>query len=134
MARSLAILMLLALTARAAADVRADYLLHCGGCHLAQGQGAPPRVPTLRDELGWLLATQEGRDYLVRVPGASQAPVSDAQLTSIMNWVLRSFNPATLPDGFEGLSDAEVASARRRVLADPARERKRLWDLYRNDG
>ena len=33
-------------------DVRANYLFSCRGCHLADGRGVPPDVPTLRDTLG----------------------------------------------------------------------------------
>ena len=111
----------------AAADPRADYYLHCGGCHLPNGAGNPPEVPTLRDALGRLAAVQAGRDYLVRVPGASQAPVSDARLAAIVNWVLTEFNGATLDDDFAPLEADEVGSARRRVLADPLKYRAALW-------
>ena len=114
------------------ADERAIYMLHCGGCHLADGRGTPPEVPSLRDELGRIIQVDGGRGYLVRVPGASQAPVSDQELADIVNWILTEFNAATLASDFTALTVAEVADARQRTLADPLKFRERLWQRYRN--
>ncbi len=81
---------LLAFATPARADTRTDYLLHCSGCHLPDGSGAPDDVPSLRDGLGWIVSVAEGRGYLVRVPGSSQAMLNDAELAAVINWVLAS--------------------------------------------
>jgi hypothetical protein len=112
------------------ADPRADYLLHCGGCHLPDGRGAPPEVPTLINTLGPIADSAEGRDYLVRVPGASQTPLSDEQLAQVMNWVLTNFNAETLNRNFQPLSGREVGKSRQRILADPIKRRQTLWPDY----
>ena len=112
------------------ADPRTDYLLHCSGCHLPDGHGAPPEVPTLVGTLGPIVASEEGRGYIVRVPGASQTPLTDEQLAQVMNWVLATFNADTLATDFKPLTGSEVGKARRRVLADPVRFRKTLWPDY----
>jgi mono/diheme cytochrome c family protein len=112
---------------------RVNYLLHCGGCHLPDGRGVPPEVPSLRAGLGRLTALPDGRRYLARVPGASQAPLSDAELTAVLNWILLTFSADTLPEDFTPLVADEVASARADVLADPLRERERLWSRYQSD-
>ena len=112
------------------ADPRADYLLHCAGCHRPSGAGLPPDVPTLVGELGRLVEIPEGREYLVRVPGASQAPVSDQRLAAIINWILREFNAETLPDGFVPFSAAEVSRGRGNTLADPMKFRRKFWGDY----
>ena len=114
----------------AKADPRADYLLHCGGCHLPDGSGAPPDVPKLTDTLGRIVQSQEGRDYVVRVPGATQTPLTDQQLADVMNWVLKTFNADTLSPDFEPLTGEEVKAARKRVLADPLKLRQELWPDY----
>jgi len=106
---------------------RVAYLLHCGGCHLSDGRGNPPEVPDLRHELGRIITLPGGRDYLLRVPGASQAPVSDAQLADIMNWVLSEFNRSTLPKKFSPYTESEVSASRPNVLTDPLKHRARLW-------
>lgn len=114
----------------APADPKADYLLHCGGCHRPDGTGVPPSVPPLADALGRIAATAEGRDYIVRVPGASQTPLSDESLAAVMNWVLLTFNADTLPAAFEPLTGREVGRSRKNVLADPQKMREALWPDY----
>jgi hypothetical protein len=109
------------------ADPRADYLLHCGGCHLPDGAGVPPEVPSLQAEIGRLVATPAGRDYIARVPGASQVPISDAKLAEVLNWVLFTFNAKSLPAGFSALTADEVGRSRRNVLADPEKYRQQFW-------
>jgi cytochrome c553 len=53
------------------ADPRSDYLMHCAGCHLADGSGLPPEVPSLAGPLGRIVSSPAGRDYVARVPGAA---------------------------------------------------------------
>lgn len=101
---------------------RVDYLLHCGGCHLADGKGNPPNVPTL-DDLEEIISTPIGRDYVARVPGASQVPISDQALADVFNWILVTTTDAE----FEPLTAEEVGSSRRRVLADPVGYRQQFW-------
>jgi mono/diheme cytochrome c family protein len=121
---------LLALATPVQADTRSDYLLHCAGCHLSDGSGAPDDVPSLRDDLGKIVTVSDGRGYLVRVPGSSQAMLDDARLAAVINWVLTEFNSATLADDFEPLTAKEVKSARRDVLMDPLKFRAQLWRDY----
>ena len=125
------LVLLLAFAAAVQADTRADYLLNCGGCHLSDGSGAPGGVPSIRDDLGRIITVAEGRGYLVRVPGSSQAQLDDAELAAVINWVLTEFNSATLPDDFEPLTAEEVQEARRDVLMDPLKFRAELWRSYK---
>jgi len=122
--------------AYAVADPRINYLLHCSGCHLPNGESAPPEVPSLRDQLGAIASSSVGRDYLARVPGAAQTPLSDSELAEVLNWVLREFNAQSLPESFVPLTASEVAQSRQNVLVDPEGYRKRLWpsseDVNRN--
>jgi len=107
-------------------EVRANYLLACRGCHLADGSGVPPEVPSLKNTLSQFTASPEGRSYLVRVPGASQSRLNDAQLAEVINWVLTEFNADTLPDAFVPFTASEVTLARKQILADPVRLRLSL--------
>ena len=122
-------LLLAALTTTTAAaddEARTNYLLHCRGCHMPNGTGVPPYVPTLINELGRIVATPKGREYVVRVPGVSQANLSDADLAVVLNWVLTEFNAETLPRDFTPYSASEVAAARAKVLPDPLGYRQAL--------
>jgi mono/diheme cytochrome c family protein len=122
------LLLLFALSARA--DAEKNYLLHCSGCHLPNGIGDPPNAPTLRDTIGKIVATPEGRDYIIRVPGSAQTPMSDEQLADVLNWMLTEFNSDTLPNNFKPLSAKEVSKSRDRILADPLKYRARFWPDY----
>ena len=106
--------------------VRNNYLLACRGCHLADGSGVPPAVPSLRNTLGSFAATEKGRSYLVRVPGVLQSRLNDRQLAEVINWVLTEFNAETLPADFRRFTESEVAELRKDVLADPGSMRDQL--------
>jgi mono/diheme cytochrome c family protein len=112
------------------ADPKADYLLHCSGCHMPDGTGLTDVVPTLHDTMGRIVTEPEGRSYIVRVPGVSQAPISDRKLTEVLNWVLTEFSSDTLPTNFKPLTVKEVERARSRLLADPLKYRAELFPDY----
>lgn len=123
-----AALLLLALSLPAAADdaARTNYLYACRGCHLADGSGVPPEVPSLRETLGGLASSRTGRDYLVQVPGVLQSRLDDREVAEVLNWVLLEMNPRSLPADFAPLTEQEVAVARARILADPVGYRRGL--------
>ncbi len=73
--------------------VTEDYILNCSACHGLDGKGTPGVTPSLLD-VGRLLALPGGRSYLARVPGVSQAPLSDARLARLLNWVLERYSGA----------------------------------------
>ena len=123
------LLISLLLVDTAFADSRADYLLHCGGCHLPNGRGIPPEVPTLHDEIGVIVGVPRGREYLVRVPGAAQSQIDNAGLAQIINWILAEFNADTLPEDFKPLTEKEVAAYRSKILADPLKFRAEVLGI-----
>jgi hypothetical protein len=118
--------LLLAAAGIVRADPKTDYLLYCRGCHLANGAGVSPVVPTLIDEVGRLLAINGGREYIVRVPGVSQTDMNDEKLAAVLNWVVTELNSNTMPIDFEPYTAEYVASVRDKVLADPLRYRAEL--------
>ena len=48
-----------------------DYMLYCMGCHGTQAQGVPGKIPPLAGALSLFMRTAEGRNYVLRVPGAA---------------------------------------------------------------
>ncbi len=113
-----------------AASPRINYLLYCSGCHRPLGEGNPPNVPTLHNELGLMMSVQEMRGYLARVPGSAHAPITDAELADVLNWMLEQFNAETLPEDFKKLTVEEVTKAREESLADPNQYRADFWKPY----
>ena len=105
------------------ADARVDYMVHCMGCHQMDGSGLEPAVPSFRD-LDALLAVPGGREYLVRVPGAAQAPISDERLTAVLNFILQEYaSSSPTPAAF---TTREVSRLRPDALTDPVTARKDL--------
>ncbi len=72
------------------------------------------------------MASPDGREYIVRVPGVSQANLSDARLAAVLNWVLTEFNTDSLPADFAPYTAEEVGEARVKVLVDPLRTREEI--------
>jgi mono/diheme cytochrome c family protein len=138
-----------ATSSRAGLAPQAAYQLHCMGCHGAGGSGDATRVPSVNQAMLRFARTAEGRNYLVRVPGIATSPLSDADLTALLNWMLEDFgapgapaSPAARGAPAAGsaptardtrgaapppkFSVAEVSQARRKPLADVAAARLRV--------
>jgi mono/diheme cytochrome c family protein len=103
-----------------------NFQLNCMGCHLADGSGEAGRVPSLRRSLVLFSGTPEGRQYVIRVPGVAQSPLSDAEAASLLNWMARNLSDVALPPGFVDYTEAEVKELRSRPLAQVSVMRARL--------
>lgn len=99
-----------------------QYQLHCSGCHGRDGRGVPGTTPSLHG-LAALLEAPGGRSYLASVPGVAQAPVDDAALASLLNWVLAEFSDGTPTVPYTA---EEVGALRRHPLRDPGSARPDL--------
>jgi mono/diheme cytochrome c family protein len=126
--RALLLILTAALSAGALAEQppAVNYKLHCMGCHLSDGSGGPPAVPDIRREMGCLLAIDGGREYLVQVPGAAQAPISDAELAAVLNYMLDTFGAGTVPPAYAPFTAEEVARWRSDWLTEVASIREAL--------
>jgi cytochrome c553 len=94
-----------------------DYMLYCMGCHGAEAQGVPGKIPPLAHALGRFMRTPAGRDYVLRVPGAANSVLSDAQLAAVLNWLAQQFNPEDLTAGVPLFTVSEVTALRHSPLA-----------------
>ena len=133
MARSLVcaatLLAAVALAGTARASPQQDYLLYCMGCHGPGAEGVPGKVPPLAGALARFMRTPEGRNYVLRVPGAANSVLSDAQLAAVLNWLAERYRAADDPRP-EPFTAQEVAAARRTPLADvQARRREVVQEL-----
>ena len=103
-----------------------NYQLHCMGCHLADGSGQPGRVPSIRRTLVLFSQTPEGRDYVARVPGVAQSPLSNEETAALLNWMARNLSDLKLPPGFTDYSAAEIQALRAHPLVTVKPLRARL--------
>jgi hypothetical protein len=115
-------LLLAGTAARAQLAPQANYQLHCMGCHGTANASDTSRVPSVDEALARFAPSAAGRDYLIRVPGIATAPLSDADLTSLLNWMAQRLDAGAAAR----FTLAEVQTARRRPLADVARARLRV--------
>jgi cytochrome c553 len=131
-ASRIAVLLLLgsAAASRAGAlEPHVNYQVYCMGCHLADGSGVQDRVPSMRRTLVKFSAMPEGREFLVRVPGAAQSPLSDADLATLMNWMVRNLSELPVPGDFVEYTAAEVGRVRHQPLVQVVEQRRRLLTL-----
>lgn len=103
--------------ASAQASPQQDYVLYCMGCHGAQAEGVPGKVPPLAHALGRYMRTSAGRNYILRVPGAANSVLSDAQLAAVLNWLAQTFDGDELDKSHAALfTTAEVTGLRHSPL------------------
>lgn len=103
-----------------------DYTLYCMGCHGDQAQGVPGKVPPLAGSVALFMRTPAGRDYVLRVPGAANSALGDAELAAVLNWLAEHFPPASsaAPPQNAPFTAAEVSALRRTPLANVQETRR----------
>lgn len=68
---------------------RANYILHCSGCHGTGGMGTiEGGVPGFPDSLGYIASLDIGRDYILKVPGVVNTRMSDEEISEVLNYIL----------------------------------------------
>ena len=96
------------------------WVLNCQGCHRADATGSANTAPALAGQVAKFTSVPGGREYLGRVPGVATAPLSDADLAELLNWILWRFDKADLGDQFRPYTAAEVGVLRRKPLRTEA--------------
>ncbi|MGH8134500.1 MAG: c-type cytochrome [Steroidobacteraceae bacterium] len=114
-----------AIVAPVGADPAQDYMLYCMGCHGADARGVPGKVPPLAGSLSLFMRTPEGRNYLLRVPGAANSVLTDAQLAAVLNWLAERY-PAPNGAPAAAFTAAEVAQVRHTPLANLQARRREV--------
>jgi mono/diheme cytochrome c family protein len=114
-----------ALAGTAGASPPQDYMLYCMGCHGAEAQGVAGKIPPLAGALARFMRTPEGRNYVLRVPGAANSVLTDVQLAAVLNWLAERYRVADepLPQPFTA---AEVAGLRHTPLANVQATRREV--------
>jgi hypothetical protein len=108
-----------------------DYILHCQGCHGANGSGTVGHVPALRSTFIPLLQVNGGRDYLLRVPGVANTVLKPAATAAVMNWLLSQFATEINKDVL--FSVEEVTTARGEPLLSVRATRGELFARIRSE-
>ncbi len=100
-----------------------DYARNCQGCHGHKGVSVP-EVPALKDRVGYFVHTEQGRRYIVQVPGVATNVLDDKRLAAVLNWILRTYSAQQLPADFRPYTAQEVGELRKHPLKQtiPVRE------------
>jgi mono/diheme cytochrome c family protein len=93
-----------------------DYMLHCMGCHGPEAQGVPGKIPPLANTLSRFMRTPEGRNYVLRVPGAANSALSDDQLAAVLNWLAATFDTTAAASNITPFTSEEVSQVRHTPL------------------
>jgi cytochrome c553 len=102
-----------------------DYMLYCMGCHGAEARGVPGKIPPLAGALARFMRTDEGRNYVLRVPGAANSALSDARLAAVLNWLTEHYGAPEEPRPSPFTAE-EVTLARRVPLANVQAARREV--------
>jgi cytochrome c553 len=107
--------------------VQYNWVMHCQGCHGAEADGSPGRVPPLRGNVARFLHATAGRAYLARVPGVAFADLSDVEVAQLLNWLVRRFDRTHVPKTFTPYSAEEIQKLRGQpLISDAYYERRRI--------
>jgi hypothetical protein len=96
-----------------------NYRLRCSGCHGEDGSGNEPAdIPNLRDYVGAFTRDDDGRTYLLHVPGVINSNLSDSEISAVLNYVVEEWAGRSLADEFIRFTPSEVTSRRSRSVKD----------------
>lgn len=114
-----AILVSAGAAAAAERSAHTNYVLRCTGCHGMEGAGSEQAgIPDFRGYVGSFARSEEGRRYLMHVPGVTNAALSDAEVAAVMNYVMDSFAGASRDPAAAPFTQSEVARLRAEPVAD----------------
>ena len=92
---------------------RALYLQHCSGCHLPNGAGNPAGgIPDLRTDLASFASYEDGRKYLLSIPGVAENNLSDREVAQVLNWTVATFSQRPPPTAYRSFTEEEVSQRR----------------------
>jgi len=111
------------------------YLLHCSGCHGADGMGEHRAdVPPFPPLVGNLLRDPQGRLYIVNVGGVVTSNLGYGDTAAVLNWLLQAFGSTTLPPDSKEFDAAEVAALRAQRRADSVGLRRAIATRLKSKG
>jgi len=113
-------------TAVQAKDPKFIFMMECQGCHLTDGRSGVNSVPAMKEEVAKFLTVPGGREFLAQVPGVSRAPLSDAEITAVLNWLLNEFGPRDIASQYPAYTVEEVKRLRQTPLTEVKQHRAAL--------
>lgn len=109
---------------------QSDYILNCSGCHTRSGEGTVNGgIPAFPNSIQYIAGLENGRTYMVHVPGVISNDMTDAEIADVLNYILDQWG-----EGEGHFSAAEVTARRAKKIGDVVVYRRRVVEELRADG
>jgi cytochrome c553 len=108
-------------------SVAANYALRCSGCHGIDGSGNPAAgIPDFRGYIGAFAEDDEGRTYVLHVPGVAMSSLSDREISAVVNYLIGTWAGASLRAELIPFTPEEVGVRRAQPITDVVAFRRRI--------
>jgi hypothetical protein len=112
-----------------------NYTLRCSGCHGTQGDGCPGAgIPDFRQFIGAFAGDDEGRTYVLQVPGVRSANLNDGDTAAVINYVMRTWGGKSVPPNYVEFTAEEVAVRRAHKIQDIVAFRRKIVARLEHQG
>lgn len=133
---------LLALTLIAVAPAMADdrpapvnYVLRCLGCHLQDGTGLPSAgIPDFVGKVGVFAGSDDGRRYLLHVPGVINSGLSNKETADLLNYIMDTYAGPSMPASSDPFTAEEVALLKSQDVGNVVAFRRKLVEELEAQG
>src|SRR5690606_4068351 len=112
-------------------NANTNYILRCAGCHGVSGMGtANAGVPPFPQSVGHIAALDEGRTYMLHVPGVISSSLTNQQIADVLNYIVDRWSDEPV----EHFTLAEVERRRAEKLPDIVVARRAIVDTLLAQG
>ncbi len=89
-----------------------QYLHHCSGCHLPDGEGVHHRgIPPFSGVVGKFLQHPRGREFLINVGGMRNGALDTRQRAAVLNYIIEAWGGDDVPADFRPFDEAEIEAS-----------------------
>ncbi|WP_336268517.1 c-type cytochrome [Vreelandella arctica] len=110
-----------------------NYSLHCAGCHGQNGTGVEHAgIPPFPGFINRFFEDEEGRLYLMHVPGVVGAGMPNNDIASVMNYLVDRWGQADQKVNY--FTEEEVDNLRSQEVADVVELRRSITQRLASEG
>ena len=112
-----------------------NYVLRCLGCHLQDGTGLPAAgIPDFVGKVGVFGGGEDGRRYLLHVPGVINSGLSDKETAALLNYIMDTYAGASMPETFVPFTADEVGTLKAQNVGNVVAYRRKIAAELRAQG
>ena len=112
-----------------------NYVLRCVGCHLQDGTGLPAAgIPDFVEKVGVFGGSEDGRRYLLHVPGVINSGLSDQETAALLNYIMDTYAGASMPETFVPFTADEVGTLKAQNVGNVVAYRRKIAAELRAQG